>query len=276
MNFIEVADDNVPRDEPLITELQAPETPMQPVLQAEPMVLLRPQTPTGPPPSRGPPQRLAQARPGPGNSARMGPRQGAYSLPASQQAGSSNWVLGAPPLNLGLAGSVVRPPGSGSPVGQPTTPGTAGSSASHLDRTPPPGVSKQARKSLTRQVDQAVADCLGTSASRVRGTDDSWAIPEYELFSPSQDGSPDNSAESVNLEDRPEGADLHTQIRSELKRRKSLGRPSTPGSYAQAPCQSLTAAVLPWTPDHCDSPATPTGRCWPLTPVREQGETPYR
>ncbi|CAE8699358.1 unnamed protein product [Polarella glacialis] len=227
VNFSNVADDppvlpeqnNEEADDPLNRVLGALGSLPLEVDEGNVDVTPNPETPTCPPPQRAPPQqRPLQVRsplrspPGPG---RRQLRQGAYELPSMNASAASDWVLGAPPLNLGLlsglGGASLGLYGS-SPPFAPVTPGTAGSVGAGMDRTPPPGgVSRQARKSLTRLADRAEADFLGTSATRFRGSDEdsliSWSMSEFAHPSdPAEDDSPFASTDSPTDDDLVDGA----------------------------------------------------------------------
>eukprot|EP00931_Biecheleriopsis_adriatica_P099195 TRINITY_DN7354_c0_g1_i1.p1 TRINITY_DN7354_c0_g1~~TRINITY_DN7354_c0_g1_i1.p1 ORF type:complete len:1200 (+),score=251.02 TRINITY_DN7354_c0_g1_i1:172-3771(+) len=224
-----------------------------------------PVTPTAPPPNRTPSAAAGFSTPSmppprtPGTPVtptvpppKRGPPQ--YRL--------GQWVLGAPPLTL---------PPAESPCRLPSTPGTSGSQAPDYTRT---------RKSLTRQADRAVADCLGHSVSRVRGVDsesiDSWHISSSSPSSPPRTLSPSSSGGSVTTPseraalDGRNHSDLQSQLIDECRRRKSRGTPSME-------TRTLHTLAVPASRGGFDSPPTPPGgRLYPLTPVQERGETPYR
>eukprot|EP00930_Biecheleria_cincta_P029271 TRINITY_DN20372_c0_g1_i2.p1 TRINITY_DN20372_c0_g1~~TRINITY_DN20372_c0_g1_i2.p1 ORF type:complete len:1273 (-),score=203.61 TRINITY_DN20372_c0_g1_i2:13-3831(-) len=170
-----------------------------------------------------------------------------------------HWAQGAP-ASLGMPGQPAVSPGALSSISS---------------RTSTPEYTRS-RKSLTRQADRAVADVLGSSASRIRGADmesiASWRITESSTSSPPRSLSP-SSGES---RDSSFGADsrnqdLRTQIRTEFRRRKSRGAPlnQTLESLQAFPLMAERA-------DGFDSPRPTGSRVYPLTPVMERGETPFR
>lgn len=69
------------------------------------------------------------------------------------------------------------------------------------------------------------------------------------------------------------GVDLSSQLREEMRRRKSRGRERPPPltmALGQQP------SFTPWSDSDGDSYESPRVVAYPLTPVKEQGETPYR
>jgi len=211
-----------------------------------------PMTPNAPPPQRSVARRASQAS-------------------SVQPSFGGKSVMGTAPLNLGLAGP-MSPPGF-SPGAASITPGSAGSQPAWRLAD-----YRANRKSLTRQADRVVADTLGSSHTRGRGTDveseQSWRVSEStDPSSPPRSVSPsswDGQRSESSLD--ANGVDLSTQIRTECRRRKSRGLPSlTPTtSPLQATLNMSTGADSP------RSTGIRSDRQYCLTPVSERGETPYR
>jgi len=141
------------------------------------------------------------------------------------------------------------------------------------ERTPTSPRTRLGRKSLTRIANRLTSEFLRGKA--VDEEDAALCLPCEESGGSSPAGyhSPasylNGSENDDDLQDST-GPDLQAQIWNEVKRRKSRVKPGTPVAWPSTPYHGLWADV-----DGFDSPATPL-RAYPLTPVKEQGETPYR
>jgi len=223
------------------------------------------QPPLGPPPSR--PAKRLSACPRPhvwvNATADFSESEAGNSLPSSGAA-----VLGAPPLSMPSPSLSCQ-----------TSTEVAASSPMPGERTQTPSspswrATRVFRKSLTR-----IANTITSQAMRALGdSPDSEVLctPRRNsgISSPREESSPASyHTGSENGDGNLEGAgpDLQAQIWKEMRRRKSRGKPTVPLSWPGPPIDG------PWEDmDDCDSPQTPNVRCYCLTPVNEQGETPYR
>mmetsp|Transcript_69610 Transcript_69610/g.137772 ORF Transcript_69610/g.137772 Transcript_69610/m.137772 type:complete len:1274 (-) Transcript_69610:29-3850(-) len=263
-------------------------------------------------PILGPPPRRPTERPG----AMLQPRSQCLSqFPAqsTMSGGGSFQFRGLPPLNLplpspqplpGSAGGDVTPTGPRSPK-RTDTPQTSprtrfGWSSAHVhgmegiystparstgSRTPTSPRTRLGRKSLTRIANRVASGflkvngpCNGSNEEVIEAGDADGSGDE-----PSSNGGHSPiSPEGEQARFSSPGPDLQAQIWSEVRRRKSRARPGTPMAPPQlgadkgangtwsSPCQGLWADL-----ESLDSPVTPV-KFYPLTPVKEQGETPYR
>jgi len=136
-------------------------------------------------------------------------------------------------------------------------------------------------KSLTRIANRVASGFLKvngpSNGSNEAVTDAGEADGSGEELSPNDGRSP-VSPEGEQTRFSSPGADLQAQIWSEVRRRRSRARPDTPmapprigaNGIGSSPCKGLWADL-----ESLDSPVTPV-KFFPLTPVKEQGETPYR
>lgn len=201
------------------------------------------------------------------------------------------WVLGAPPL---------CPSHSPSPSSSRGSSPTGASAAVGLGLAPmssPPAEPRSARKSLTRIVNRKETESL----RRLAGEDavaEANAVCTASLLrtsvassaSSDRSRSPSCEAGSHTSGDEPNGTltDLRAELSREMRRRRSRSNAGTPCN--SAPCSPLpppmadsssssgsAAATLSSFGMQAQAPGTPKlVKQWKLTPVKEQGETPYR
>lgn len=123
-----------------------------------------------------------------------------------------------------------------------------------------------ARKSLTR-----IAD-------RVTETGGDAGAPEVhkEAAEAAEVCNPQACFPVVDDEHEVTGNDLSSQLFREMRRRKSRGRASGGGGGGGGGLLG-SPVPRPWLEPECfESPLTPSTTYYPLTPVKEQGETPHR
>lgn len=200
----------------------------------------------GPPPRRHP-KRAPAVKPAAAPSS-FGPAE----LPVGAQPPSPAFgVLGTTPLRLSLGLTLTGVEIMSPQVTRSTSPRT-----------------RLGRKSLTRIVDRVTSQVIKVSD----GSGITVGTPRQDS-SPRDCGSPSQSSRTSSEhgdEDGPEssGNDLSSQLRKEMRRRRSSGRPSTPNGWFGASVYGSWGDGRGF-----DSPRT---SYYPLTPVKEQGETPYR
>jgi len=145
-------------------------------------------------------------------------------------------------------------------------------------RTPTSPRTRLGRKSLTRIANRVASGFLKVNGPSSNGCSEE-AIDTGEADGSGNDLSPNDVRSPVSPEGEQgrfssPGPDLQAQIWSEVRRRRSRARQGTPMAPPQiganGTCQGL------WADLEClDSPVTPV-KFYLLTPVKEQGETPYR
>jgi len=158
-----------------------------------------------------------------------------------------------------------------------------------MERTPTSPRTRLGRKSLTRIANRLTSEVLRVHAADEEASAARQAVgedaggPSHGPGCRSASSSPSPSSGSSSAERGASdgglgeegggggdgaGPNLQAQLWREVRRRRSRVRPGVPGS---SPYHSLWAEA-----DGLSSPATPVRCCYPLTPVKEQGETPYR
>lgn len=259
----------------------------------------------------GPPPRRPTKRPG---AIVVQPRSQCLShfsaqptVPAVGSSPSRGILSGLPPLNLPLpspplpitAGGDITPTRPRSPK-RTDTPQTSprtrfGWSSAHAHgmegvystparssgRTPTSPRTRLGRKSLTRIANRVASGFLKvngpSNGSNEEVNEGGEADGSGDELSPNNAHSPVSPEGEQACFSSP-GPNLQAQIWSEVRRRRSRARPGTPIAPPQlgangtwgSPCQGLWPDL-----EGLDSPVTPV-KFYPLTPVKEQGETPYR
>jgi hypothetical protein len=258
-------------------------------------------------PKLGPPPRRPTKRPG----LNVQPRSQCLSpfpvvpilLPGSPSRGG--FLLGLPPLNLPLPSPPPLPVSAGGDV-TPTRPRSPkrteapqtsprrtrfGWSSTHVHgiysrparstiRTTSPRT-RLGRKSLTRIANRVASGFLKVNGPSNGSNDEVSEAGEADgsgdELSPTDCRSPVSPEGEQACFSSP-GPHLQAQIWSEVRRRRSRARPGTPTVPPQigvngpwsSPCPGFWADL-----EGLESPVTPV-KVYPLTPVKEQGETPYR
>mmetsp|Transcript_118118 Transcript_118118/g.294533 ORF Transcript_118118/g.294533 Transcript_118118/m.294533 type:complete len:1276 (+) Transcript_118118:64-3891(+) len=223
----------------------------------------------GPPPRRPAKKISGGLRPGAALPPSMQAQLAAVPIAnASPSQPSSLAMFGVPPLSLSLcspsnAGLLISPVILRSP---------------QTDQRATSPRTRLGRKSLTRIANRVTSEAIKVHESANLCTTPlgaSSGADDETCSSPCHASSDDYGDDSM----QTLGQDLSSQILNEMRRRRSRGRSSNSSMLLGSPVPVLgSPSCPPWAEvvDRYDSPRSPSTLYYPLTPVKEQGETPYR